>query len=361
MAMITSPVKLGVTSEDVGTVQTLLKAKGLYLGKPDNKCGPKTVAAIKEFQAKMKYFEGKVPDGTVSPGGPTWQALNSTVGTGLKMSPLVRGLVRQIESRPEVLAARAAVVAGGWALKTVKALGQKKITPEMLKKIFTTAPAGTIQGVVDELNANLGKFKLDTPLRLSHFFAQIRQENGNNLALIEDLSYGAAALKVKFSYFRNHPSEADQYGYPPGTPQGQRGLSQEVQKAIADRAYCGPRVAGNGGVESGDGWRYRGRGLKQLTGKANYADLDGNYARYFNEVSPGFVGNPDLLGQPKYAPRAGVYYWLKHKLYELADKGAAGNVVDSITNKINPGDTDSLADRRQHFSAIWNAKIFGNP
>jgi hypothetical protein len=112
MAMITSPVKLGVTSEDVGTVQTLLKAKGLYLGKPDNKCGPKTVAAIKEFQAKMTYFDGKVPDGAVSPNGPTWQALNSTVGTGLKMSPLVRGLVRQIESRPEVLAARAAVAAG---------------------------------------------------------------------------------------------------------------------------------------------------------------------------------------------------------------------------------------------------------
>jgi predicted chitinase len=352
MAMITSQVKLGVTIEDVGTVQTLLKAKGLYLGKPDNKCGPKTVAAIKEFQAKMTYFDGKVPDGAVSPGGPTWQALNSTVGTGLKMSPLVRGLVRQIESRPDVLAARAAVAAGRWALNTAKALRGGKITEEILKKIFPDGPAAIIQAVLDDLNPNLTKYKLDTPLRLAHLFAQLRVENGSDMDLEEGFNYSAAALKATWPrYFRTRAAEADLYGYPPG---GQKQRTQAQKEAIANRIYSniGVPKLGNGSVESGDGWRYRGRGLKQLTGKWNYRDLDTKYTTYFNETGPGFVANPDLLLQPKYCTKSAIYFWLTHKLYEKADKGATSAVVDSITKVVNNGMKAAQA-RRDHFGRIY--------
>jgi predicted chitinase len=302
----------------------------------------------------MTYFVGKVPDGAVSPGGPTWQALNSTVGTGLKMSPLVRGLVRQIESRPEVLAARAAVVAGGWALKTVKAMRGVKITAAMLKHVFTAAPQGRLETIADYLNQDLEKYHLNTALRLCHFFAQTGVEAGPKALFEEIVDYSPGTVSARnglmqWKYFREHPEEAESYG--------RTNAHATNKEAVLNRAYANKN--GNGSIASGDGYRYRGRGLKQLTGRENYRKFRDGYQAIYGEPCPDVEANPDLvMTDPKLAVRSAVFFWLKHKLYDKADTGATDAVVKSITVTVNGGET-GLPKRKEIFHKCWNNKVFG--
>jgi predicted chitinase len=228
-------------------------------------------------------------------------------------------------------------------------VGNELITLDMLKKVFTEAPNDNLRVIVDELNSNLAGFKLDTALRLTHFFAQTREEGGASMSLTENLNYQASALPGLFGYFATHPAEAQTYGRTSAHPAD--------QVAIANRAYA--NRYGNGNVASGDGWRYRGRGLKQLTFRDNYRDLDNRYQGIFGETSPGFEANPDLLGAAKYGFRSAVFFWLRHKLYEKADQGATDAAVNSITAVINLH-TDSYARRRQHFHHMWNARLFND-
>lgn len=228
-----------------------------------------------------------------------------------------------------------------------------KLTLAMLKKVFTTGDSSKLQQLVDELNPRLAEYKLDTPLRLSHFFAQVRIEVGDGYALVESLSYRPEKL-TKFSYFSARPEEADLYGYKPG-------IQSANQVEIANRAYngvSGVTDLGNGNIASGDGWKYRGRGLKQLTGRYNYTQFTSLYPEIWPGENTDFVSNPDLLEEPKYAARSAVFFWLKNKLYEIADKGEAAEFVNAITAKINRH-TDSYGDRRAQFTRIWtNEKIF---
>ncbi|MCV4265979.1 glycoside hydrolase family 19 protein [Pseudomonas capsici] len=228
-----------------------------------------------------------------------------------------------------------------------------KLTLAMLKKVFTTGDSSKLQQLVDELNPRLAEYKLDTPLRLSHFFAQVRIEVGDGYALVESLNYRPEKL-TKFSYFSARPEEADLYGYKPG-------IQSANQVEIANRAYngvSGVTDLGNGNIASGDGWKYRGRGLKQLTGRYNYTQFTSLYPEIWPGENTDFVSNPDLLEEPKYAARSAVFFWLKNKLYEIADKGEAAEFVNAITAKINRH-TDSYGDRRAQFTRIWtNEKIF---
>ncbi|SAL35409.1 EF hand domain-containing protein [Caballeronia udeis] len=143
-----------------------------------------------------------------------------------------------------------------------------KITLAMLSAIFTEASLEQLQAVVDELNPRLKDFNLGSRLRLSHFFAQIRQEAGVGLNTTENLNYRADVLTQKFGYFNSHRADAEVYG------RTTEHLADP--ESIANRAYA--HRIGNGSVESGDGWKYRGRGLKQLTGKANYQGFQ-NFTR----------------------------------------------------------------------------------
>ncbi|GFM84869.1 hypothetical protein PSCICO_02680 [Pseudomonas cichorii] len=228
-----------------------------------------------------------------------------------------------------------------------------KLTLAMLKKVFTTGDSSKLQQLVDELNPRLAEYKLDTPLRLSHFFAQVRIEVGDGYALVESLSYRPEKL-ARFSYFSSRPEEADLYGYKPG-------VQSANQVEIANRAYngvSGVTDLGNGNIASGDGWKYRGRGLKQLTGRYNYTQFTNLYPQIWPGENVDFTNNPDLLEEPKYASRSAVFFWLKNKLYEIADKGDGSEFVNSITAKINLH-TDSYGDRRTQFTRIWtNEKIF---
>ncbi|WP_373386811.1 hypothetical protein [Pseudomonas alcaligenes] len=232
-----------------------------------------------------------------------------------------------------------------------------KITIAMLKKVFeglsNTDESDDLLGEIsDQISENAEKYKLDTDLRLSHFFAQVRQEIGSKCRTVEDFTYSPEGLKNTFRYFRLHPSEAEDYGYEGNS----KFVAQENQIAIANRAYSGKYH--NGNIESGDGWRYRGRGLKHLTFKSNYSSFTEYHNRFWGE-DVDFVNSPDLLYENhKYTVRSGVYFWLSHNLFSEADKGAADSVVDSITRIINEG-TDSYGSRRGHFKRIFeDEKIF---
>ncbi|WP_227461267.1 glycoside hydrolase family 19 protein [Cupriavidus pauculus] len=119
-------------------------------------------------------------------------------------------------------------------------------------------------------------------------------------------------------------------------------------------AYGGRAELGNGDYASGDGWRYRGRGLKQLTGRANYKAFAKWHATLQSEWPQeilDFEANPELLVQPKYAARSAAYFWVDHALHEIADKGSTDAHVNSITAIVN-FHTDSYAARVKNFNSI---------
>lgn len=209
--------------------------------------------------------------------------------------------------------------------------------------------------MADELSENAERYRLDTPLRLSHFFAQVRQEVGAPLEVEENsFIFSAHYLKENFKYFIDHAAEANNYGYT--TVKASLSLSKKIE--LANRMYC--NKIGNGGVSSGDGWKYRGRGLKHLTGKENYQKFQ-QFHRDFWGQNVDFLGNPDLVHQdPAYVLRSGVFFWLKNGLYELADKGGSPSHVDAITARVNLH-TDSYGDRQNNFRRIYaDEKIFSD-
>jgi predicted chitinase len=240
-------------------------------------------------------------------------------------------------------------------IANAKAQSSMIITLTMLKAIFKSADdPSQLQLLADELNPRLSEYKLDTPLRLSHFFAQVRVEVGDSYALVESLKYRPQVLINNFAYFKNRPDEADLYGFKPN-------VQSANQVEIANRAYngvTGNSDLGNGNIASGDGWKYRGRGLKQLTGRYNYNDFTNKYPGLWPGENLNFINNPALLEQPKYAARSAVYFWLKNELYNIADKGDSESYVNDITKVINLH-TGSYAERRAQFTRIWeNEKIF---
>jgi predicted chitinase len=209
-----------------------------------------------------------------------------------------------------------------------------------------------LAGIAEQINENAIEYKLDTPLRLSHFFAQVRQEAGAKCRVEEDFTYSSSGLIDLFSYFSRNRSEAELYGYKNGV----KYVSRENQEAIANRAYANRN--GNGSVSSGEGWKYRGRGLKQLTGKSNYEIFRQKNLEIHGE-NVDFINNPDLLSSDvKYVLRSAVSFWLSNRLYIKADQGDSDANVDSITAIVNLN-TGSYQERKNHFKRIHkNEKIF---
>ena len=238
------------------------------------------------------------------------------------------------------------------------AKGKFQFTLAMMQRLFPQANRDALQGVADELNAHLDTYKLDTPLRRTHFFAQVMQETGSSLSREEGFIWKASSLIGSFSYFRHHPDQANAHGYRQVKPIKADGttMNQSDFEAIANGAYGGRTELGNGDYASGDGWRYRGRGLKQLTGRANYraftrwhASLQGVWPQ---EVLD-FETTPDLLVQPKYAARSAAYFWVGHNLPAKADEGGEPKHVNAITAIVN-FHTNSYGARVENFNTIYN-------
>ena len=138
------------------------------------------------------------------------------------------------------------------------------MTSNQLKQIFTTATDADIDAFLEVFTRYAPKYNLSTTFQENAFLAQVLTEVGTNLRSVrENMNYTPASLKKTFGYFKKNPGEADKYG---------RTSSHKAnQQAIANRAYAN-RI-GNGDIDSGDGWDYRGGGFFQLTGYANYETI----------------------------------------------------------------------------------------
>jgi putative chitinase len=229
------------------------------------------------------------------------------------------------------------------------AMATSQVEWQKLKNVFPAAADDYLRKVADELNRDLDAYGLQTRLRQAHFFAQVLQEAGSTLqGRVENMNYSPEGLKATFKYYRDHPNEATEDGYirEPNTHKITRSARQE---AIANKVY-GRAELGNGDSSTGDGWRYRGRGLIQVTGKANYTKLNETYKKYYTDAV-NFISNPELIEGFPYNVRSAVCFWNSHGLPNLADAGGSPADVDAITAVVNKN-TNSYQDRRNNFAAI---------
>lgn len=195
------------------------------------------------------------------------------------------------------------------------------ITEQQLLQILPKArPVAGIS--LPALNRAMLRWKIDSRVRIAAFLAQIGHESGQLRALSENLNYSAEAL------MRTWPSRFD--------AQTAQAYARQPER-IANRAYGGRM--GNGPKSSGDGWRYRGRGLIQITGRANYRAAGQALGLPLEE-------HPELLEQPEHAAQSAAWWWAQHGLNDLADAGRFRD-IGSIINTGQPGCTPNGAAERQ--------------
>lgn len=221
----------------------------------------------------------------------------------------------------------------------------EKITVEQLRKIFPMnkgrQPSDAhLQAVADELNSDLVKFKLDTPIRRAHFFGQIKQESPLLDGAAESLNYSPEGLKATFGYYLKHPDEAQADGRleEKGKDGSKKVIRKANEEAIANKAYMGPHGnADLGNIQHGDGWRFRGRGVHQTTGRSNYRDFAKVHPKYWGDMID-FVQNPQLLEEIPYNLRSAVAFWLDKECWKRADEGINDVAIDAVTRIINAGE-----------------------
>lgn len=221
------------------------------------------------------------------------------------------------------------------------------ITPALLQQIFPAADPARLREIAAAFNLGYAVFSLDTNLRRAHFFAQMLEEVGTSASTkSENMNYAAEKLGGLFSYFRSHPAEAEQFG--------RTAHHSADQEAIANRAYANRN--GNGDVASGDGWRFRGKGFIQLTGRNNYSSIQ----RHINSMLPDcgidVIGNEEDILTVKGAMLSAMAFFSKNNIHFISDAGTADAVVDRVTTVINK-DTPSRAKRIAHFHEM--KRIFG--
>jgi len=193
-----------------------------------------------------------------------------------------------------------------------------------LKKLETKLP----MAVIDQIPSVIEKFKIDTPLRLAHFLAQCAHESGDFKATIESLNYSAKGLLDTFPKYFTAETAA---------------LYERKPEKIANIVYA--NRMGNNNIS--DGWKYKGRGFIQLTGKSGYAAFD-------KIVPEDILANPDLVAS-KYPLLSAAWFWDSKNLNTLADNGKSDAVVTQITKKVNGG-TIGLEDRIAKFK-LFNSLI----
>ena len=181
--------------------------------------------------------------------------------------------------------------------------------------------------VIAQIPDTAAKFNITNPLRLAHFLAQCGHESGGFKAVSENLNYSAKGLLGTFGKYFNATTAA-QYERKP--------------EMIASRVY-GSRM-GNGDEASKEGFKFRGRGYIQLTGKSNYT----NFTKFIGEDC---IANPDLVAT-KYPLASAAFFFDSNKLWSICDKGATDADVTAVTKRVNGG-TIGLADRIKHFKEYY--------
>ena len=260
---------------------------------------------VKQLQSKL----GLGADGVFGSGTETavkkWQAANGLTADGV-------------------------VGEGTWT----KMFGLKQLITEPSTPIVNAGPLklenlkGHIpDAVIAQIPDAAKKFNITNPLRLAHFLAQCGHESAGFKAIQENLNYSADGLKKIFpKYFPGNLAE---------------GYAKNPEK-IASKVY-GSRM-GNGDETTKEGYKFRGRGFIQLTGKDNYT----KFAKFIGEDT---VGNPDLVAT-KYPLASAAFFFDSNKLWDICDKGADDATVTAVTKRVNGG-TIGLADRIKHFKEYF--------
>ena len=181
--------------------------------------------------------------------------------------------------------------------------------------------------IMGEVFSIVEKFNITNHLRLSHFLSQCAHESGNFKFLTENLNYSADGLLKIFPKYFKDKATAEAYARKP--------------EKIGSRVYA--NRMGNGDEASGEGFKFRGRGYIQLTGKDNYKQF-GAF------VGEDLVANPDLVAT-KYPLTSAAFFFDKNKLWDICDKGDTPEVVTLVTKRVNGG-THGLEDRLNKFNTF---------
>ena len=249
----------------------------------DGSFGPKTEAAVNAWLTK----NGLTADGTITSANKSWDLMFGT--TVIKEDVVIQP-------------------SGGLNIQKLKG----HIPDTVIAQIPDTAK----------------KFNITTNLRLAHFLSQCGHESGGFKAVSENLNYSTDGLKKVFGkYFPGNLAES---------------YAKQPEK-IASRVY-GNRM-GNGDESSKEGYKFRGRGYIQLTGKANYT----SFTKFIGEDC---VSNPDLVAT-KYPLASAAFFFDSNKLWTICDKGADDATVTAVTKRVNGG-TLGLTDRIKHFKEYYN-------
>lgn len=280
-------LKQGSSGPEVRDLQQKLKDLGFDPNGVDGNFGPGTTAAVIAFQKS----KGLQADGKAGPA--TLAALDSGAGSPSPEPP------------------PAPVRADGGGLNLGGLTGK--------------VPAG----VIAQIPETAAKFGITTNLRLAHFLAQCALESTNFTATVENLNYSAQRLMQVFpKYFRGVDPNA---------------YARNPQK-IGSRVYA--NRMGNGDEASGDGFRFRGRGYIQLTGRNNYQS-------FTNHIGEDCVADPDLVAT-KYPLASAGFFFNSNNIWAICDRGADDATVTKVTKAVNGG-THGLAERLQNFRKFMQA------
>jgi len=260
---------------------------------------------VKKLQLKL----GATPDGVFGPGTEKlvkeWQTKNKLTSDGI-------------------------VGDGTWSKMFASEIIKEDIVipsgaPFKLEKLKGHIPESVIAQIPDTAK----KFNITNPLRLAHFLAQCGHESGGFKSVSENLNYSAKGLRETFKKYFISEAVATPYAKNP--------------EKIASKVYGGRM--GNGDEASKDGFKFRGRGYIQLTGKQNYT----NFAKFIGEDT---VSNPDLVAT-KYPLASAAFFFDSNKLWSICDKGSDDITVTAVTKRVNGG-TIGLPDRIKHFKEYYN-------
>ena len=299
-------LKQGSSGPDVQDLQQKLKDLGFDPNGVDGNFGPGTKAAVIAFQQS----KGLQADGVVGPA--TLAALQAATGGGAAPDA-------GPPATDDGAGSGTATAASSGAAATATAPG-----------LNLAGLAGKVpDNVIAQIPETAAKFGITSNLRLAHFLAQCALESTNFTAVVENMNYSAQRLLQVFpKYFKNVDVNA---------------YARNPQK-IGSRVYA--NRMGNGDEASGDGYKYRGRGYIQLTGKNNYQAFSGF-------IGEDCIANPDLVATTYPLASAG-FFFNSNNIWRICDRGADDATVTAVTKAVNGG-THGLADRLQYFKKFNQA------